>query len=289
MDVRENQGEIKTRWVRVSTEMLEHEVLCKGPFDRRSAWLWLITNAAWKDRRVNHKGKPIILKRGQVLAGRSYLAETWGWGEQMVRSFLLMLQREHMIELNQSNGHLANIVTICNYGKYQSAEKRDNQEKNQSVTSAQPERNHTLTRDTNIPEPITTLLPRTPRVEKNESQSGRDFWSKVMTAHEPVEHKAVTLGDDGVPVLHNGTRAKWLAKFDGDSERLQLALEQAAGWVQPNSSRPLEAQVSSQLAKTLAEKKDRDQRYERATVKTSSASNGSNVLAFLDSTKGAAQ
>lgn len=140
----------KARWVRTSVEMLEHPVLDRGPFDRRSAWLWLIANAAWKQRRINHKGSPLTLERGQVLIGRAYLAEKWGWSEQMVRTFTSQLVAEGMLEINQSAGHFANVATICNYDKYQTAQPELNQSSNQCPTSVQPEPNQTLTKNTNI-------------------------------------------------------------------------------------------------------------------------------------------
>lgn len=140
----------KARWVRASVEMLEHPVLDRGPFDRRSAWLWLIANAAWKQRRINHKGSPLTLERGQVLIGRSYLAEKWGWSEQMVRTFTSQLVAEDMLKINQSAGHFANVATICNYDKYQTAQPEPNQSSNQCPTSAQPVPNQTLTKNTNI-------------------------------------------------------------------------------------------------------------------------------------------
>lgn len=69
---------------------------------------------------------------------------------------------------------------------------------------------------------------------------------------------------NGRLTLFNGLKAFWLEKFDNDEERLELALVQAAGFVQPNSTRPLEAQVSSQLARSAADKLDRDKRYAAA-------------------------
>ncbi len=67
----------------------EHPIVgFEKPFARSEAWQWLLINAAWKDKRVEHKGKALLLKRGDVLAGRSYLAEQWGWGEQRVRTFV---------------------------------------------------------------------------------------------------------------------------------------------------------------------------------------------------------
>ncbi len=144
-----------SRWIRTTVDMLDHEALNVGPYDRRSAWLWLLTHAAWKDKRVNHKGRPLELKRGQVIIGRAFLAEAWGWSEQNVRTFLALLVDQNMITVsNQSSGHFANVATICNYDKYQSVrddeepehQPVDQPEPNQCPTSVQPVPNQTLTK-----------------------------------------------------------------------------------------------------------------------------------------------
>ena len=71
--------------------------------------------------------------------------------------------------------------------------------------------------------------------------------------------------ENGQIILDESLRAFWLERFEGDSERLDLALIQAAGYVQPNNrSKPLEAQVGAQLARAVSEKRDRDKRYEAA-------------------------
>lgn len=63
----------------------------------------------------------------------------------------------------------------------------------------------------------------------------------------------------------------WLGEFGGDQKNLDLALIQSAAYVQPNSSRPLEAQIGSQLARMVRDTRDRDKRYAAAvTAKTAS-------------------
>lgn len=59
----------------------------------------------------------------------------------------------------------------------------------------------------------------------------------------------------------------WLPKFGGDEERLALALIEAAAYVQPNGMRSVFVQVSSQLARRAADKRDRDGRYSAAASK----------------------
>lgn len=65
-------------------------------------------------------------------------------------------------------------------------------------------------------------------------------------------------------MLSGSERADWLTRFDGDAERLDLALIQAAAFVQPNSSRPLIVQVRAQLARTAGDRRDRNRRVQNA-------------------------
>lgn len=76
--------------------------------------------------------------------------------------------------------------------------------------------------------------------------------------------------ENGQITLDDSLRQYWLDRFDGDAGRLDLALIQAAGYIQPNSRRPIEAQVSAQLARAVSDKLDRDKRY-AAAVKRNGA------------------
>ena len=64
--------------------------------------------------------------------------------------------------------------------------------------------------------------------------------------------------------LHNGVRSFWLEQFDQDERELTLGLKQAANYVQPNSYKPLQAQVEAQLAKQVRDRMDQDKRYAKA-------------------------
>jgi hypothetical protein len=110
----------RPRWTALSVGFLNHPELSGGPYDRRSAWVWLIQNAAWKGHSYRTRGGMIELKRGQVLVARDHLARAWKWSPGKVRLFLTHMTSAGMLEMCQSNGHFANIATICNYEKYQS-------------------------------------------------------------------------------------------------------------------------------------------------------------------------
>jgi hypothetical protein len=78
--------------------------------------------------------------------------------------------------------------------------------------------------------------------------------------------QAGVLYEDGKVTLHNGVRLKWLEEF-GDDKSLDLALIEAAAYVQPGSTRPIDVQVEGQLAKRAREKRERDQRYAATAAK----------------------
>lgn len=91
---------------------MENDVFDKNePFDRRSAWIWLIENARFMDN--------CELRRAQLKISGRKLAEEWQWSLGRVQRFLADLACKKMIErLSESPGTL---ITICNYDKYQAA------------------------------------------------------------------------------------------------------------------------------------------------------------------------
>ena len=111
--------ENRARWIAVRADMLDHEILQGDPYSRRCAWLWLIANAAWKEHRVRTRGGMIVLRRGEVVAGLEYLAETWGWSVKKVRTFLRDLEVAGMIEKRQAKTQYATVYSLTKYETYQ--------------------------------------------------------------------------------------------------------------------------------------------------------------------------
>jgi len=165
-----------SRWIRVCVDMLDHPVVginvppprpkdpSRHAVQPAMAWLDLLCAASWKERKVHHKDKIITLKRGEFIAGRAYWAKRWNWGEQAVRSFFARLIKCEMIAIsNQSLGHTANIVSICNYDLYQGALTDSQPEEkpvlNQCSTSAQPETNQTVYRNNKDTRDINNITP----------------------------------------------------------------------------------------------------------------------------------
>jgi len=106
-------------------------------------------------RKANHedrKWQGIDVKRGQVITGRSALAEQTGISEQSIRTCLNRLKSTSEITIQVTNKY--SIITICNYDSYQTYDgeinQQINQQPNQQLTSNQPAINQQSTTNKNI-------------------------------------------------------------------------------------------------------------------------------------------
>lgn len=250
----------RPRWIAVAVSIFGHP-LFGGAYSRRDAWLWLVANAAWKDHRVRTRGGVIEIKRGEVIAGLRFLAETWGWSAKRVRTFLGELADEGMISRGQTKNQYAAIVTICNYEKYQTAPEAGASERQAKGKRRASEGQHS-TKDTRDTEDKKDYA----RARLSSEATTFDLGARREVAGLSKEEPGARVSlDNGRLVLGEELRTYWLPRF-GDEEGLDLALTQAAAYVQPCGLRPLETQVSSQLARMSREKRDRDRRYERAAA-----------------------
>jgi uncharacterized protein YdaU (DUF1376 family) len=133
-----------------------------------------------------------------------------------------------------------------------------------ATTVAQPEHN---SGGNQKPETRNQKEVREKEIRPARPQGGHDYWSQAMKvdgAYDPDD--GVTM-NDGVPVLYNGVKAKWLEKFDNDEDLLENTLLAIAPYVQKNSSKGLKVSIESQLASRVAQRKDQDRRYERTVRK----------------------
>ncbi len=96
----------------------DHDVLVDDqPFSRREAWLWLLSEAAWKPHRRRLAGRSVELDRGQCAGSLRFIAAKWRWTESRVRRFLDLLKSERMIDAATDAG--VTVITISKYDRYQ--------------------------------------------------------------------------------------------------------------------------------------------------------------------------
>lgn len=122
-------------WFAVKRGITSHPLFSGRP-ERLAIWLWLLDNAAWKETKHDIKGKTVMVPRGSVCASERRIAEEVGVGRQVVRTFLARLKDEHMINPDPTHGR--NIISLCNWEKYQSANDGANPRPNPRLTQDQP-------------------------------------------------------------------------------------------------------------------------------------------------------
>ena len=103
----------------VSRAVFDHVDFAPEPFTEREAWLWLISEAAWKPTRVRigSAGVPVVLARGEVAHSLRFMADKWKWSVKEVRGFIDRSKKQG--RLTQKRAHDGAILTICNYDKFQ--------------------------------------------------------------------------------------------------------------------------------------------------------------------------
>ncbi len=147
------------------------------PFTKREAWLWLVSEASWKERQFRIGDYVVDLKRGQLVASTRGMAKVWRWTDSKVRRFLDHMKKSGNIDAQAT--HEATQITICNYEKYQ-GERRTSD----APTDAGPTH---LRRNTKkdeitevIPDDIPPLIPPAGEDEKPKRK-------KPVTAKKPDE------------------------------------------------------------------------------------------------------
>src|SRR5687768_1271345 len=110
----------------VARAVFDHPVLQGDPYDRRSAWLWLVSEGAWEHRSITVNRVAVDLRRGELAASSRYLASRWQWDHSRTRRFLDRLARDGMIErrVKRSAEGEISVLRIVNFDRWQSVANR---------------------------------------------------------------------------------------------------------------------------------------------------------------------
>lgn len=103
-------------WIKINRGIADHWIFQDA--ERFKWWFDLLLMAQWEDKKVMHDSHLFTLKRGQMIASASFLAERWGKSRPTVIKFLDLLHQDGMIE-RKILYRQTPILTICNYEKYQ--------------------------------------------------------------------------------------------------------------------------------------------------------------------------
>jgi hypothetical protein len=117
-------------FVQIHRQLLDNPVFNSDA--EAMAFAWMVLRASWRPVSVRYKGREIDLERGQLCMSVRDMAERLERSKDWVSRFLTRLEKAKMIEKHRDRGCLAtatptatatatasNVITICNYDKYQ--------------------------------------------------------------------------------------------------------------------------------------------------------------------------
>lgn len=106
-------------WIKIYRDLQDHWLA--QDMEKLGRWTSLLLMAAHEDKKTLVGNQLIELKRGQLIASNSFLAERWNTSERTVLRFLDLLESDSM--LHRCTHRKVTIITICNYDSYQEKRK----------------------------------------------------------------------------------------------------------------------------------------------------------------------
>jgi len=117
-------------------------------------WSYLLLKANHSKNYFTPNG--IKLKEGQILTGRKAISQETGLNESKIERILSKLEIEHQIEQQKTSKY--RIISIINWGKYQSSEHQIEQQVNNKRTTSEHIQEHKNIRTKEIIESVIDFL-----------------------------------------------------------------------------------------------------------------------------------
>lgn len=112
-------------WIKIYRELADHW-LAKHP-EKLGWWVLLLLKVAHEDKKVLVGNQLVELKRGQIIASLTFLAELWQTSKSSAERFVALLEKEEM--LRRCMNRKVSIITISNYDSYQEKKKAKRDDK----------------------------------------------------------------------------------------------------------------------------------------------------------------
>jgi len=177
-------------------------------FSRAEAFLDLVMSANGTAKTVIFDGRPLLIRRGQLLTSERKLAERWRWSKTKTRVLLYYLQNsDHSIEVNSD--HKKTVVTITNYNIYNPLTNlKKTTATDEKKTTEKPLKNHRLA--------------PTNKDRKKEKEIRPEFFSLVDLLSEKMRENDPKAK---IPKTE-GQREKWATDFRLLVERDERPIEE---------------------------------------------------------------
>lgn len=106
-------------WIRLDRK-IQDSFMWDDP-ESLKLWLYLLMGAAIEDKTVSFNGKPLNLKRGQIVFGLNSASTRLGISVRRLRTTIKRFENCHQIDKQNFNKY--SIISITNYCQYQDSDK----------------------------------------------------------------------------------------------------------------------------------------------------------------------
>ena len=156
-------------YFKVHRKIWENPIFSSGErFDRRSAWLYILSHANYTDGSFMVKGRLLHIQRGQLMTSIRYLSNKWHWDKDTVSRFLTDIETEKMITVTRTqNGTL---ITVRNYNKYQGSGDSDSEDTDTEPDTESPTNPDT---GTDVKPPLLKNIKKNIKKSKEITRGGR--------------------------------------------------------------------------------------------------------------------
>lgn len=186
-------------WIRLYRSVFFHE-FADEPWDRITAWMYLVSLAAYKPYDAVYRRHVYHLERGQAAVVMSDFGAKAGWSKWRVKRFFDLLATKDMVHV--SSDSICCILTVSNYDKYQVGTLLES-----AVAPATPTATPTATASaTANSSPILTIEPVAATATATASATAGATQNKNVFKNEDQEQKSSRQkdpGDDPVVALYS--------------------------------------------------------------------------------------
>jgi hypothetical protein len=228
-------------WYAVQRGITAHH-LFKGKPERLAVWMWILDNAAWKDTTHDVQGRTVNVPRGSVCASSRHIADAVGVGHQVARTALKRFENESMINTQPTHGK--NVISLCNFEKYQDPNAKANTQPNTPLTQDQ----HTANTQKKQVNKLTKEGPKGPS-----DFEAVEILSTIVPQQLAKDFAAHRRGMGKAKALTPNAAAAMLKKLDGHHDPIAVLTDSIAnGWqgifpekIKPNTNGGYNGQSNS--------------------------------------------
>ncbi len=200
-------------WIAIYRDIQRHPVFADAELFK--LFIWLVVNATREPKSVSKKigrgNRIIALERGELCAGRDFIAEALGWPPSTVRNRLDKLVEFGCIE--NSEDSQKPLIRVVNYGTYQDLAQKTGQPKDSKKDSQSGQPKKRLKRPKNKGE-----IDFANQREDSQKNEKKDRKQQVTTIIPPISPKGD--GECVIPPMLN--YPKFIATWDQYKEWIFL-------------------------------------------------------------------